>query len=438
VEFRGALGGTCLNVGCIPSKALLNISHKYHEAHHKFKDLGIHAEKISFDINKVMDKKTRVVNSLTSGIEMLFKKNKVTYLKGYGKFKDPKTLVVEGPDGKYQEVTAKNFIIATGSEPNNLPGGVLPIDEKRVVSSTGALSFKEVPKKLIVVGGGVIGLELGSVYLRLGSQVDVVEFGAGILPSFDHEVSDYFLKLLKKQGMHFHLNHKVVGGSVQGNTVKLTAEDVKAGKKVEIEGDYVLIATGRKPFTKGLNLQALNIETDKFGRIPVNKHWETKVKGVYAVGDVIEGPMLAHKGEEEGVATVETICGEPGHVNYNAIPNVVYTDPEVASVGLTEEELKAKGIAFNKGKFPFLANSRAKCNEDTNGFVKVLSDKTTDKILGMHIIGPTAGEMIAECVLAVEYGASSEDIARTCHAHPTLSEAIKEACMAVYDKPLNF
>jgi dihydrolipoamide dehydrogenase len=341
VEKRGALGGTCLNVGCIPSKTLLNISHKVHEAQHNFKDMGIQTGKVSFDLSKMMEKKTRVVDSLTKGIEALFKKNKVEYVKGHGKFKEDKSIQIEGEN---RIIRAKNYIIATGSEPNNLPGGILPIDENRIISSTGALSLKEVPKKLIVVGGGVIGLELGSVYARLGAEVDVVEYADRILPAFDHEISDAFLKILKKSGLKFHLSHKVVGGAHSGDNVKLITENIKDNNnKVEFNGDYVLIATGRKPFTHNLGLDKLGIETDRLGRIPVDKHLQTKVPGIYAIGDVIEGPMLAHKGEEEGVAVVEYIVDGHSHVNYHSIPNVVYTHPELAYVGYTEEEIKAKG-----------------------------------------------------------------------------------------------
>ena len=386
-----------------------------------------------------MNHKSKVVSQLCGGIEALFKKNKVDYVKGWGKFKDAETVVVDGLDGNKQEIKAKKFIIATGSEPNNIPGGILPIDEKTVVSSTGALSLKKVPEKLIVIGAGVIGLELGSVYNRLGSKVEVIEYADKVLPPFDNEVSTTFQRLLGSQGFKFNLNSKVVGGSVDSNGhVFVETENIKTNKKVTFDADCVLVSTGRKPYTEGLNLEAVGITTDKLGRIPVDEHLTTKVPNIFAIGDVIEGPMLAHKGEEEGVAVIEHIVGEYSHVNYNNIPSVVYTHPEIASIGYTEEELKAKKIEYKKGKFPFIANSRAKCNEDTAGFVKVLVAKETDKIIGVHIIGPNAGEMISEFVLAAEYGASAEDIARTCHAHPTLSEAAKEACLAAYDKPLNF
>eukprot|EP00340_Litonotus_pictus_P008945 CAMPEP_0170516072 /NCGR_PEP_ID=MMETSP0209-20121228/2408_1 /TAXON_ID=665100 ORGANISM="Litonotus pictus, Strain P1" /NCGR_SAMPLE_ID=MMETSP0209 /ASSEMBLY_ACC=CAM_ASM_000301 /LENGTH=386 /DNA_ID=CAMNT_0010800845 /DNA_START=309 /DNA_END=1469 /DNA_ORIENTATION=+ len=386
-----------------------------------------------------MANKAKTVGSLTQGIEGLFKKNKVDYIKGAGKFTGKDSLTVDCLDGSQKEVKAKNFIIATGSVPNNLPGGILPINENNVLSSTGGLELKNVPKKMIVIGAGVIGLELGSVYNRFGTQVEVVEFANKILPPFDNEVSTAFQRLLTKQGFKFHLGHKVVDGKSGTDGVTLNVENIANNQKLDMNADVVLVATGRSPFTQGLGLkEVLGIETDRLGRIPVDKNLMTSVKNIFAIGDVIEGPMLAHKGEEEGVAVVEHICGEHSHVNYNNIPNVVYTHPEIASIGFTEEELKAKEIKYGKGKFPFLANSRAKCNEDSDGFVKVLTDKETDKIIGVHILGPNAGEMIAEFGLGIEYGASAEDIARTCHAHPTLSEAAKEACMAAYDKPLNF
>lgn len=438
VEKRGTLGGTCLNVGCIPSKSLLNTSLKYFEAKNHFGELGINTKEVTFNLEKIMGHKSKVVSSLCKGIEGLFKKNKVDYLQGYGRFKDNETLEVDMNDGSKKIVQSKHFIIATGSEPNNLPGGILPIDENKVVSSTGALSLKEVPKRLIVIGAGVIGLELGSVYNRLGSKVEVIEYANKILPPFDNEVSSAYEKLLKHQGFTFHLGNKVVGGKVDSSGVTVEVENVANGTKSSIQADVVLVATGRRAFTSGLNLEKIGIKTDKFGRIPVDKHLKTEVPHVYAIGDVIEGPMLAHKGEEEGVAAVENIAGEYSHVNYGNIPSVVYTHPEIATLGFTEEELKAKNVIYNKGKFPFMANSRAKCNEDFDGFVKVLTEKETDKIIGVHIIGPNAGEMIAEFALAMEYGASAEDIARTCHAHPTLSEAAKEACLAAFDKPLNF
>lgn len=347
IEKRNTLGGTCLNVGCIPSKSLLNTSLKYYDAKHHFQELGIKTNEVSFDLEKIMAHKSKVVNSLCAGIEGLFKKNKVDYLKGYGKFKDSQTIEVDTPEGTKKEIKAKHVIIATGSEPNNLPGGILPINEKNVVSSTGALSLKKVPKRMIVIGAGVIGLELGSVYNRLGTQVEVIEYANKVLPPFDNEVSTSFQRLLTKQGFAFHLGHKVVAGSENANGVVVTAESISNNKRIDFNADVVLVSTGRRPFTSGLNLSTIGVQTDKLGRIQVDKHLMTDVKNIYAIGDVIEGPMLAHKGEEEGVAVVEHICGEHSHVNYFNIPSVVYTHPEIASIGYTEEELKEKGKFLN-------------------------------------------------------------------------------------------
>jgi dihydrolipoamide dehydrogenase len=438
IEKRGSLGGTCLNVGCIPSKALLNSSHKYEEAKLHFKDYGINIEKISFDLNQMMKQKSDAVTGLTTGIEYLFKKNKVDYIKGWGKFEDASTLSIDLNAGGTEKIKVKNTIIATGSEPSPLPGGGLAIDENRVVSSTGALSLKEVPKKLALIGGGVIGLEMGSVYSRLGSQVTVIEFMDKIMSGFDHEITRTFTTLLKKRGFNFHFKTKVLGGTVKSNGVILKMESVDGKAMPDEEYDYVLVATGRRPFTQGLGLEKVGIELDNRGRIPVNDHLATSTPNIYAIGDVIRGPMLAHKAEEEGIAIVETLKGLGGHVNYNCIPGVVYTHPEIATVGKTEEELKEQGIKYNVGKFPFSANSRARTNNEPEGMVKVLADKETDQILGVHIIGNNAGEMIAEAVIGMEYGAASEDLARTCHAHPTLSEAFKEACMSTYDKAIHF
>ena len=342
IEKRGSLGGTCLNVGCIPSKALLNTSHKYHEAKHNFAELGIEAKDVKYNLAKIMEHKDKVVNSLCSGIEGLFKKNKVDYVKGWGRFIDDQTVEVDMNDGSKKIIKSKHFIIATGSEPNNLPGGILPVDENIIVSSTGALSLKAVPKKLVIVGAGVIGLELGSVYGRLGSQVEVVEYANKVLPPFDNEVSTTFQKLLQKQGFKFHLGTKVIGGSLKTNGATLKVENVQSAKTSEIDADIVLVATGRRPFTTGLNLEKVGVELDKGGRIIVDGHLRTNIKNIYAIGDVIPGPMLAHKGEEEGVAAIEHICGEYNHINYNNIPSVVYTHPEIATIGFTEEELKAK------------------------------------------------------------------------------------------------
>lgn len=384
-----------------------------------------------------MKQKEKAVKGLTSGIEFLFKKNKVDYIKGHGKFLSANEIEVDLIGGGKDTLKAKNIIIATGSEPSPLPGNVIPIDEKYVVSSTGALVLEKIPKKMIIIGGGVIGLELGSVYKRLGTEVYVVEYMDRICPTMDVEVTQQFKKILEKQGIKFMMKTKVVGGSGSANGCKVEVEPAEGGARQTLDADIILVATGRRAYTSGLQLEKAGLTTDKYGKVEINEHWETKVKGIYAIGDVVKGIMLAHKAEEEGIAAVETILGEAGHVNYNTIPGVIYTHPEVASVGFTEEEIKSKGISYSKGLFPFMANSRARTNHETDGMVKVLTDKATDKILGIHIIGPHAGEMIAEGVLGMEYGAAAEDIARTCHAHPTLSEAFKEACMAAYDKPIH-
>jgi len=436
VEKRGTLGGTCLNVGCIPSKALLNSTHKYHEAQHQFKDIGIEVGEVKMNFPQLMKSKEKAVVGLTSGIEFLFKKNKVDYLKGWGKFTGENTIGVDLNDGKKDEVTAKHIIIATGSEPSALPKGMLDIDEEYVVTSTGALALKEIPKSMVVIGGGVIGLEMGSVYARLGTKVDVVEFADRICPTMDHEITSMFGKMLKKQGLNIMTGTKLVSGvNNKAKGVELVVENAKGQQNMK--ADVVLLCVGRRPYTDGLDLAKAGLEANKFGRIEINEHWQTKKSHIYAIGDVVDGPMLAHKAEEEGIAAVEQILGEGGHVNYGAIPGVIYTFPEVANVGLSEEELKAAGIAYVKGVFPFQANSRARTNNEADGTVKILSCAKTDKILGAWIIGPNAGEMIHEAVIAIEYGASSEDIARTCHAHPTLAEAFKEACMATHGKPIH-
>eukprot|EP01038_Epipyxis_sp_PR26KG_P010702 gene10702-14370_t len=438
IESRGSLGGTCLNVGCIPSKALLHSSHMYEHALHDFKQHGINITgEISVDLSKMMDNKKKAVIGLTGGIEYLFKKNKVDYIKGFGKLSGPQSISVDLLGGGTQVVESKNIILAVGSEVS--PLATCPVDNaaKKIVDSTGALELTTIPKKLAVIGGGVIGLEMGSVWRRLGTEVTVVEFLDTITPGIDKEISSNFMKILKKQGVKFLLSTKVTGSEVTANGVKLTMEPSKGGASSTFEADVVLVSTGRRPFTKNIGLEALGIETDKIGRIKVNDHFQTAVPSIFAIGDAIDGPMLAHKAEEEGVACVENIAGFAGHVNYDVIPGVIYTHPEVATVGQTEEQLKAAGINYNKGVFPFSANSRARATGDSEGMVKILADKETDKILGLHIIGSNAGEMIAEGVLAMEYGASSEDIARTCHAHPTLSEALKEACMATYDKAIH-
>jgi len=436
VEKRGTLGGTCLNVGCIPSKALLHASHMYHDAEHTFKYHGINVEGLSYDWDVVQGSKDKAVSGLTSGIEMLFKKNKVNYVKGEGTITGPGKVEVATLDGGKETLSCKNIIIATGSEPSTIPGVV--IDEEKVVSSTGALALKEVPKKLILIGGGVIGLEMGSVYARMGSEVTCVEFLDRILPTEDHEVSKTFMNVLKKQGFTFKLKHAVKGVEYGADGLTVTAEDLKKSDTVSLDADIVLVATGRRPNTENLGLEAAGVAMDKIGRVITDDHFKTNVEGIYAIGDVIAGPMLAHKAEEEGIACVEMLAGLGGHVNYDTIPGVVYTHPEVASVGKTEQALKEEGIKYNVGKFPFGANSRARTNNDSDGLVKFLACAETDRILGIHMVGPNVGELIAEGVLAMEYGASSEDVARTCHAHPTLSEAFKEAAMAAYDKPIHF
>lgn len=398
--------------------------------------MGIEVGDVKMNFPQLMKSKEKAVVGLTSGIEFLFKKNKVDYLKGWGKFSGENSVAVDLNDGKKEEVSAKNIIIATGSEPAALPKGMLDIDEEYVVTSTGALSLKEIPKSMVVIGGGVIGLEMGSVYARLGTKVDVVEFADRICPTLDKEITTMFSKMLKKQGMNIMTSTKLVSGvNNKAKGVELVVENAKG--QHNMKADVVLLCVGRRPFTDGLALEKAGLEANKFGRIEINEHWQTKKPHIYAIGDVVDGPMLAHKAEEEGIAAVEQICGEGGHVNYGAIPGVVYTFPEVANVGLSEEELKAAGVAYVKGVFPFQANSRARTNNEPEGTVKILSCAKTDKILGAWIVGPNAGEMIHEAVIAIEYGASSEDIARTCHAHPTLAEAFKEACMATHGKPIH-
>jgi len=438
VEGRGALGGTCLNVGCIPSKALLNSSHKYEEASKHFGGYGIEVSGVQIDVKKMMQQKEKAIVGLTKGIEGLFKKNKVNYVQGWGKVTGANEVTVTAADGSEQKVEAKNIIIATGSEVTPLPG--IDIDEEKVVSSTGALSLSEVPSKMVVVGGGIIGLELGSVWSRLGAEVEVVEFADRIVPSMDSDVRKQFERVLKKQGLKFRLKSKVTSATTdkKSGKVQVTIEPASGdGGGETTEVDAVLVAIGRRPFTDGLGLSELGIATDAQGRVEVNDRFQTSIPSVHAIGDVIHGPMLAHKAEEDGIACVELIAGRAGHVNYATIPSIVYTHPEVAWVGKTEDELKQEGAEYQVGKFSFMANSRARTVDETDGVVKFISHKTTDKILGVHIMGANAGELIAECVLAMEYGASSEDIARTCHGHPTLSEAVKEAAMATYDKPIH-
>ncbi|KAG1903963.1 uncharacterized protein F5891DRAFT_1016033 [Suillus fuscotomentosus] len=439
IEKRGSLGGTCLNVGCIPSKAMLNNSHIYHQTKHDLQKRGIDVAGVSLNLPQMLQAKEQSVVGLTKGIEMLFKQNKVDYIKGSASFVSATRIAVQLNDGGSTEVEAKNVIIATGSEVAPFPGGAIEIDEKQIVSSTGALELQKVPEKMVVIGGGIIGLEMGSVWSRLGAEVTVVEFlgaigGAGI----DEEVAKQFQKILTKQGIKFKLNTKVLSADKQGGNVIIQTESAKGDKQETLEADVVLVAVGRRPYTEGLNIEAVGIEKDNKGRIVIDDQFNTSVENIKCIGDVTFGPMLAHKAEEEGIAAVEYINAGHGHVNYNGIPSVVYTHPEVAWVGKTEQELKAAGVKYNIGKFPFAANSRAKTNQDSEGFVKFISEKETDRILGVHIIGPNAGEMVSEAVLAMEYGASSEDIARTTHAHPTLSEAFKEAAMAAYGKAIHF
>ncbi|KAG0473394.1 hypothetical protein HPP92_015251 [Vanilla planifolia] len=407
----------------------------YHEAKHAFANHGVKFSQLEIDLPAMMAQKDKAVSGLTRGIEGLFKKNKVNYVKGYGKLTSPSEVSVDSLDGDNTIVKGKNIVIATGSDVKSLPG--ITIDEKKIVSSTGALSLPEIPKRLVVIGAGYIGLEMGSVWGRLGSEVTVVEFAADIVPTMDGEVRKQFQRMLEKQKMKFVLKTKVVGVDTSGDGVKLTLEPAAGGEQSTLEADIVLVAAGRIPFTEGLGLEKIGVQTDKVGRIVVDKKFATNVPGVYAIGDAIPGPMLAHKAEEDGVACVEYIAGKEGHVDYDMVPGVVYTHPEVAYVGKTEEQIKATGVAYSVGKFPFLANSRAKAIDDAEGIVKIIAEKETDKILGVHIMAPNAGELIHEAVLALQYGASSEDIARTCHAHPTMSEAVKEAAMATYDKPIH-
>ena len=436
VESRGALGGTCLNVGCIPSKSLLNLSENFHKAKKDFNHQGIEIAGIKLNIEKMMSNKNKSIQVLTKGVEFLFKKNKVTYLKGKGVIFSKYDVVIFGENNSRTNIKAKNIVIATGSEVVSLPG--IEINEKNVVSSTGALSFDKVPKKLAVIGGGYIGLEMGSVWSRLGSEVTVIEYLDYITPGMDREISNEFQKILTKQGIKFQMGSKVNTVNSKGDSVTISYTELKNSKEEKIEVDKVLVSVGRKPYTEGLNLSKVGIELDNKGRIEVNNKLQTSVENIYAIGDVIKGPMLAHKAEEEGIAVAETLAGQSGHVNYDVIPGVVYTCPEVATVGKTEEQLKKDNRNYKIGKFPFLANSRAKVNNETDGFVKILADSKTDKILGVHIIGPHCGDMIAEMALAMEFGASAEDIARTCHAHPTHTEAIKEAALAVDKRPIHF
>ncbi|NGM64729.1 dihydrolipoyl dehydrogenase [Sphingobacterium sp. SGR-19] len=429
IEKYSTFGGTCLNVGCIPSKALLDSSEHYHNAAHNFEAHGIGLSNLQIDVKKMMERKNEVISQNTAGITFLFKKNKIDTYEGVGSFIDKNTIKVTKKDGSTEELKAKNVIIATGSKPTTLP--FLPIDKKRIITSTEALNLQEVPKHLIVIGGGVIGLELGSVYARLGAKVSVVEFAKSIIGTMDAGLGKELQRVLKKNlGMEFFLGHKVTGATAKGKKVTVTAENQK-GEAVSLEGDYCIVAVGRTAYTEGLGLDNIGIKTEERGnKIPVNEHLETSVEGIYAIGDVIKGAMLAHKAEDEGIYVAERIVGQKPHIDYNLIPGVVYTWPEVASVGKTEEELKETGVKYKAGSFSFKASGRAKASGDTDGFIKVLADAETDEVLGVHMIGPRAADMIAEAVVAMEYRASAEDIGRICHAHPTFTEAIKEAALA--------
>ncbi|CAK0772966.1 Dihydrolipoyl dehydrogenase [Azospirillaceae bacterium] len=435
VEKRETLGGTCLNVGCIPSKALLVSSEKYAETAHHLGQHGVKVEGVSFDLRAMMGHKEKVVKDNTAGIAFLFKKNKVEWARGHGRILAADTVEVSGAEG-VREIKTRFIIIATGSEPISVPG--VEIDENKIVSSTGALSLTEVPKRLVVIGGGVIGLELGSVWGRLGAEVTVVEFLDRIMPGMDGDLSKNMQRILAKQGIKFRLSTKVVNATTSDTGVTLTVEPaVGVGAQETIEADIVLAAIGRRPYVDGLGLEKVGVQLTERKRIRVDKHFQTTSPGIYAIGDVIDGPMLAHKAEDEGVVLAEMLAGQSGHINYDAIPSVVYTSPEVAAVGKTEEELKRDGVNYKVGKFPFSANGRARAMASTDGFVKILADARTDRVLGVHIVGPDAGTLIAEAVLAIEFGASAEDIARTCHAHPTLSETVKEAALAVDGRPLH-
>ena len=435
VEKRATHGGTCLNVGCIPSKALLHASEMFEEAGHSFGKMGIGVGTPKLDLAAMMKFKDEGVDGNVKGVDFLLKKNKIDSAHGLGRIAAPGKVEVKSADGKTQTLETKSIVIATGSDIARLKG--IEIDGKRIVSSDHAIALDRVPGHLLVVGAGVIGLELGSVWRRLGAKVTVVEFLDRILPGIDNEVGRQSQRLLEKQGLSFKLGSKVTAVDSSGKTLKAKIEPAKGGAAETIEADVVLVAIGRVPFTEGLGLEAVGVKQDNRGRVVVDAHYATSVPGIYAIGDVIAGPMLAHKAEDEGLAAAEILAGQAGHVNYDVIPNVVYTFPEIASVGKTEEELKAAGVAYNTGKFPFTANGRAKANHQTDGFVKILADAKTDRVLGVHIVGSDAGNMIAEAAVAMEFGAAAEDIARTCHAHPTLPEAVKEAALAVAKRAIH-
>ena len=435
VERRGALGGTCLNVGCIPSKFLLHSSHLYAEATGHLGALGIDIEETSLDLEAMMARKAKVVEGLTKGVESLFKKNQIDYVRGRGCIANPGEVVVELDDGEERTLTADNIVIATGSVPVDLEG--VAVDEERIVTSTGALELPEVPERMIVIGAGVVGLELGSVWSRLGAEVTVLEYLDHILPGMDREIATQTQRILKKQGLRFVLSARVTGATLNERGVTVVYEPRDGGAVEEVETDIVLVAIGRRPYTEGLGLKELGVETDENGFIVIDAGFATSVDDIYAIGDCVTGPMLAHKAQEDGIACMEILAGQSGHVDYERVPAVVYTWPEVAGVGKTEEELKAAGTAYRVGKFPFQANSRGRTTGDTDGLVKILADEETDRVLGVHIVGPLAGDLIMEAVIALEFGASAEDIARTCHHHPGMGEAVKEAALAVHDRAIH-
>jgi len=437
VEKRATYGGTCLNIGCIPSKALLHASEMFHQAGHGMDSLGIEVPAPTLNLGKMMAHKDATVKANVDGVAFLFKKNKIDGIIGTGKVLAAGKVLVTNDAGETQELETKNIVIATGSDVAGIPGVSVDIDETVIISSTGGIKLEKVPANMIVVGGGVIGLELGSVWMRLGAKVTVVEYLDSILGGMDGEVSKQFQRMLAKQGMEFKLGAKVTGVEKSGAGAKVTFEPVKGGAAETLDADVVLIATGRKPYTAGLGLEEAGVALDNRGRVEIDGHFKTNVAGIFAIGDVVKGPMLAHKAEDEGVALAEILAGQAGHVNYDVIPGVVYTQPEVASVGKTEEELKAAGVAYKVGKFPFTANGRARAMQVTDGFVKILSDKETDKVLGGHIVGFGAGELVHEIAVLMEFGGSAEDLGRTCHAHPTMSEAVKEAALAAFFKPIH-
>ncbi|MBN8695852.1 MAG: dihydrolipoyl dehydrogenase [Bacteroidetes bacterium] len=426
IERYNTLGGTCLNVGCIPSKALLDSSEHYHNATHTFTEHGIDVKDVKVNLKQMIKRKGDVVKQTCDGINFLMKKNKITVFTGHGSFVNKNTIEIAAADGKKTQIETGKTIIATGSKPSSLPG--ITVDKKRVITSTEALELTEVPKHMVIIGGGVIGLELGSVYARLGAKISVVEFTGGIISTMDGALGKELQKSLKKLGFEFYFNHKVTGVTTKGKDVTVTADNAK-GEKVEIKGDYCLVSVGRRPYTDNLGLDNAGVKVDNRGRIETDDHLQTNVAGIYAIGDVVKGAMLAHKAEEEGTFVAETIAGQKPHINYNLIPGVVYTWPEVAAVGYTEEQLKEQGKKYKSGMFPFKASGRARASMDTDGFVKVLADEATDEILGVHMIGPRVADMIAEAVVAMEYRASAEDISRMSHAHPTFTESFKEACL---------